>query len=119
MDATEAIDELLRVSDEIRAAVIFDRGGELVASSLPDDQAREIAALGDAMLAYAATLRPIATVRQLEVGTPNGDVYVARQGERGVVAIAAPGSLAALVQHDLRMLLGSASRRKRPAVTHA
>jgi predicted regulator of Ras-like GTPase activity (Roadblock/LC7/MglB family) len=119
MDANHALDELLRVSDEVRRAVIFERGGEPVASNLPDEEAREIAALGDAMLAYAETLRTAAEVRQLEAVTPDGDVYLVRQGARAVVAIASPGSLAGLVQHDLRTLLGSLSRRRRRAAVHA
>jgi predicted regulator of Ras-like GTPase activity (Roadblock/LC7/MglB family) len=119
MDANHALDELLRVSDEVRAAVVFERGGEPTASNMPDEEARELAGLADAMLAYAATLREGTEVRQLEAVTPDGDVYVVRQGERAVVAIAAPGSLAGLVQHDLRMLLRSLSRRRRRAVVNA
>jgi predicted regulator of Ras-like GTPase activity (Roadblock/LC7/MglB family) len=119
MDANHALDELLRVSDEVRAAVIFERGGEPVASNLPDEEAHEIAGLGDAMLAYAETLRGSAGVRQLKAGTPDGDVYLVHEGGRAVVAIATPGSLAGLVQHDLRTLLGSLSRQKRRAVVYA
>jgi predicted regulator of Ras-like GTPase activity (Roadblock/LC7/MglB family) len=119
MDANDALDELLRVSDEVRAAVVFERGGEPVASNLPEEDAREIAGVADAMLAYAATLREAADVRQLEAVTPEGDVYVVRQGERAVVAIATPGSLVGLVQHDLRTLLDGLARRSRSAVAHA
>jgi predicted regulator of Ras-like GTPase activity (Roadblock/LC7/MglB family) len=119
MDANDALEELLRVSDEVRAAVVFERRGEIIASNLPDEEAQEVAHLGDAMLAYAATLREAAEVRQLEAVTTDGDVYVVRQGERAVIAIATPGSLAGLVQHDLRTLLSSLSRRRRRAVTHA
>jgi predicted regulator of Ras-like GTPase activity (Roadblock/LC7/MglB family) len=119
MEANDALEELLRVSDEVRAAVVFERGGAPIASNLPDEEAHEIAHLGDAMLAYAATLREAAEVRQLEAVTTDGDVYVVRQGERAVIAIATPGSLPGLVQHDLRTLLSSLSRRRRRAVTHA
>jgi predicted regulator of Ras-like GTPase activity (Roadblock/LC7/MglB family) len=119
MDASDALEELLRVSDEVRAAVVFERRGEPIAANLPDEEAQEVASLADAMLAYAATLREAAEVRQLQAVTTDGDVYVVRQGERAVIAIATPGSLAGLVQHDLRMLLSSLSRRRRRAVTHA
>jgi predicted regulator of Ras-like GTPase activity (Roadblock/LC7/MglB family) len=119
MDANHALDGLLRVSDEVRAAVVFERGGDSVASNLPDEEALEIAALGDAMLAYGETLRAGVEVRQLQAVTPDGDVYLVRQGEHAVVAIATPGSLAGLVQHDLRTLLGSLSRRRRRAVATA
>jgi predicted regulator of Ras-like GTPase activity (Roadblock/LC7/MglB family) len=119
MDANDALEELLRVSDEVRAAVVFEPGGEPIAWNLPEEEAQEVAGLGDAMLAYAATLRESAEVRQLGAVTSDGDVYVVRQGERAVVAMVTRGSLAGLVRHDLRMLLSSLSRRGRRAVAHA
>jgi predicted regulator of Ras-like GTPase activity (Roadblock/LC7/MglB family) len=112
VDAGDALNELLRVADEVRAAVVFERGGAATASNLPDNQASEIASLGDAMLVYADTLRRDTDVSRLRAVTPQGDVYVVRQGERAVVAIAVSGSTAGLVQHDLRTLLAKLSRRK-------
>jgi len=73
MDAKGALDELLGVSEEVRAAVIFERGGEPNASNLPDDAAREIAGLGDAMLVYADRLRRGVEVHQLRAVMPGGD----------------------------------------------
>jgi len=52
MDADAALAQLLQVSDDVRAAVIFERG-EALASNLPEDEAAEIAARAGAMLAYA------------------------------------------------------------------
>jgi predicted regulator of Ras-like GTPase activity (Roadblock/LC7/MglB family) len=115
MDANEALEQLTRVSEEVRAAVVFERGGEPIASTLPDDDARELAALGDAMLAYAATLRDGAAVRRLEAVTPEGGVYLLREGDRAVIATAVPGALVGLVQHDLRTLLASLARPRRRA----
>jgi hypothetical protein len=118
MDADAALAQLLEVSDDVRAAVIFERG-EALASDLPEDEAAEIAARAGAMLAYAETLRKGAAVKQLVAVTPDGDVYVVRRDVRAVVAITAPGSPAGLVQHDLRTLLDSLSRRPRKAVASA
>jgi hypothetical protein len=118
MDADAALAQFLEVSDDVRAAVVFERG-EPLASNLSEDETAEIAGLADAMLAYAGRLRKEADVKQLAAVTPDGDVYVVRQGERGVVAIAANGSLAGVVQHDLRTLLGRLSQRSREAVAHA
>ena len=118
MDANDALERLLEVSEEIRAAVVFERG-EPIASNLPDDQAAHVAGLADAMLAYAATLRTKVAATQLCAVTPAGDVYVARQGDRGVVAVATARSLAGLVQHDLRTLLGSLPRSRARAVATA
>jgi hypothetical protein len=131
MDANEALEQLLEVSEDIRAAVVFERAtlrvlgsraaarsaarAQPIAATMLDEDAQELAALGDAMLAYTDTLRDAAAVRQLEAVTPEGGVYVVRNGDRAVVAIAAPGSLVGLVQHDLRTLLGSLSRPRRRA----
>ncbi len=122
VDADEALERLLRVSEDIRAAVVFERGTVSVlgsAATLLDDDAQELARLGDAMLKHADGLRDSAGVRQLEAVTPEGAVYVVSDGERAVVAIAAPGSLVGLVQHDLRTLLGGLSRPRRKAKAHA
>ena len=116
MDPNEALEHLLEVSDEIRLAVVVE-AGEAVATNLDDDEAaQEIAQLADAMLAYAGTLRRDVEMRQVRATTPEGDVFVAREGDRAVVAVAAPGSLAGLVRHDLRTLLTSLPRRSRSAV---
>jgi hypothetical protein len=118
VDANDALERLLEVSEEIDAAVVFERG-EPIVSNLPDDQAADVAGLADAMLAYAGTLRTKVAATQLHAVTPEGDVYVARQGDRGVVAIATAGSLPGLVQHDLRTLLGSLPRSRKRAVATA
>jgi predicted regulator of Ras-like GTPase activity (Roadblock/LC7/MglB family) len=119
MDANDALEHLLDVSDEIRVAVVVETG-EAVASNLDDeDAAEQIAGLADAMLAYATTVRRGTAVRHLRAVTPDGDVYVARAGEQAVVAVASPGSLPGLVRHDLRTLLTSLSRRRKAAVAHA
>jgi predicted regulator of Ras-like GTPase activity (Roadblock/LC7/MglB family) len=116
MDATEALDELFRVSDDVRAAVVFARGGDLIASNLPDDEASDLAATADAMLTSAETLRKTVPVSQLRAASPRGDVYLVRDGDRAVVAVTAPGALPGLVRHDLRTLLTRVpKRRKTPA----
>lgn len=113
------LDELLRVSDEIRAAVIFERGGEPLASNLGEEDAQELAGLGDAMLAYAGTLRGATEVKQVRAVTPEGEVYVVRRGDRGVIAIAVPGGLRGLVQHDLRAVLAGGTRRRKAVASAA
>jgi hypothetical protein len=104
MDA-DPVEQLLRVSEDVRAVVVFERGGEVSASSLPEDEAAEVAGIADAMLAYADRLRPDRTAVRLEAATREADVYVMGIGDRVTVAIADPESTPALVQHDLRTLL--------------
>jgi predicted regulator of Ras-like GTPase activity (Roadblock/LC7/MglB family) len=119
MDAAEALEHLLEVSDDVRAVAVFDREGHPVASNLGDDEAAEVAALADAMLAYADTLRSDAAVQTVRGVTEGGDVYIRREGDRAAVAIAAPGSMPGLVEHDLRTLLGSLPRSRRKAKARA
>jgi hypothetical protein len=121
MDATDALERLTQVSDDVRAAVVFQRGGapRVLGSTVPEEDARELAALGDAMLAYADALRGGAQVRQLEAVTPDGGVYVVRRDERAVVATAGRDALSGLVQHDLRTVLTDLAKRSRTAKKHA
>jgi predicted regulator of Ras-like GTPase activity (Roadblock/LC7/MglB family) len=119
MDADAALERLLRISEDIRAAVVFDHAGDPVAATVPDDDARELAALGDAMLASADTIRDSPQVRQLEVVTPEGGVYLVKDGARAALAVAAPGALVRLAQHDLRTLLASLARPRRKARANA
>jgi hypothetical protein len=104
MDAKDALDRLLRVSDDVRAAVVFERGGE-PAATVPDEEARELARLAEAMLDYAQGLRDGVETRQVHAVITEGDVYVVRDDRLAVVAVAAAGSLPGLVQHDLGTLL--------------
>jgi len=105
MDSGPAVQELLRVSEDVRAVVVVEPGGEITAASVPDDEAAELAEAAGALLATADKLRPNREALRVEAFTPDGDVYVARSGERVTVAVAAPGSTPALVRHDLRTIL--------------
>jgi predicted regulator of Ras-like GTPase activity (Roadblock/LC7/MglB family) len=113
MDAKDALERLTLVSDDVRAAVVFERGGTPIGATVPDEDARQLAALGDAMLAYADALRSGAAVRQLQAMTPAGGVYVVRRDERAVVATAEPDALSGLIQHDLRTVLTDLAKRSR------
>jgi hypothetical protein len=115
MDANDALARLTEVSDDVSAAVVFQRGGTLrvLGSTVPDEDAGELAALGDAMLAHAEALRRGSQVRQLEAKTPEGGVYVVRKDERAVVATAGRDALSGLVQHDLRTVLADLAKRSR------
>jgi predicted regulator of Ras-like GTPase activity (Roadblock/LC7/MglB family) len=117
MDAIDALERLTQVSDDVRAAVVFQRGGvvRVLGSTVPDEDARELAAHGNAMLANAEALRGGAQVRQLEAVTPEGGVYVVRRDERAVVATAGRDALSGLVQHDLRTVLNDLAKRSRTA----
>ena len=105
MTGDQALRELLDVSEDVVAAVILDRKGELTAGTVSDDAARAAAEIVGRMLAYADALRTGASVERLEAVTPDGCVFVVREGGRTAVAATGPDSVAGLVYHDLRATL--------------
>jgi hypothetical protein len=112
MAPDEALRELLDVSEDVHAAVLFERGGVEIAASTAGGA--EIAAIGDAMLAYADALRQDgAAVERMEAALERGSVFVVRDGERAVVAVTGREPVSALVFHDLRACLRKAGRRAR------
>ena len=106
MAGDQALQELLEVSEEVTAAVLFDRDGAVVARSGDDDAAAaEAAAIAAAMLSYADSLRVDPAAERVEAVTRDGSVFVLRAGDRAVVAITEPDPLQGLVYHDLRACL--------------
>lgn len=110
MTADQALEELLDVSEDIGAAVLFDRDGEILAASLGDETARTIAGVAGAMLSYAEALRSEAGVARLEALTDEGGVFVLREGDRAAVAVTGTDPVAGLVYHDLRACLRNCAR---------
>lgn len=105
MTADQALEELLDVSEDVGAAVLFDRSGEILAASLEDEAARTVAGVAGAMLSYADALRSEAGVARLEALTDGGGVFVVREGDRAVVAVTGTDPVSGLVYHDVRACL--------------
>ena len=113
MDAQQALADLTEISSQVQAAVVFDVEGKVAASTLPqgDAFARAVADL----LAAADELRPAASpLKQLEVATAEGSVFVVRQDEVIIAATTAPNPTVGLVFYDLKSALRSAEAAKRP-----
>jgi hypothetical protein len=107
----QALRELSDVSEDIVAALILDRKGESVAATVGDDAARTAAEIAGSMLAYADALRTGASVERLEAVTPDGSLFLVREGNRTAVAATGPDPVAGLVYHDLRATLRKLGRR--------
>ena len=91
MSPAEALSELTDVSTQVREAVLLEREGGVLASTLADDErAREFA---DA--ARAA----------LEAAVPGGSLFVAAANGHVVAATTGPDEPAGLVLYDLRTCL--------------
>jgi predicted regulator of Ras-like GTPase activity (Roadblock/LC7/MglB family) len=109
MDAAEALSDLKQISAQVARAVVVGAGGAVEASTLADDaSARRMAegavALCDAADETAGTLgRP--SVVQAEVATPQGSVFVVRDGERVICAVTDPDPTVGLIFYDLKTCL--------------
>ena len=109
MDAAAALERLREISSQVRAAVIFERGGKVVGSTLGDEErAKQVAAEAEALLDDAEQRRRVdgeAEFAQLDVALRDGSVFVVRDGKRLIVATTAPEPTVGLVFYDLKSTL--------------
>jgi predicted regulator of Ras-like GTPase activity (Roadblock/LC7/MglB family) len=125
VDAAAALERLREISSQVRAAVIFERGGKVVGSTLGDEErANRVAAEAEALLDNAEQRRPRADgeaeFAQLDVSLRDGSVFVVRDGKRLIVATTAPEPTVGLVFYDLKSTLREletkpAPRKRAPA----
>ena len=106
MDATQALADLTEISSQVEAAVLFDEAGAVAGSTLPDEQASRLAAFAAELLARASTLgQDGAEVSQVEASTPEGSLFVVREGARRIAATTGPDPTIGLVFYDLKSCL--------------
>jgi predicted regulator of Ras-like GTPase activity (Roadblock/LC7/MglB family) len=109
MDAAAALERLRDISSQVRAAVIFDRGGKVLGSTLADEgRAKEVATEAEGLLAAAEQRgEPSAKPEfaQLEVALQGGSVFVVRDGKHVIAATTPPEPTVGLVFYDLKSAL--------------
>jgi predicted regulator of Ras-like GTPase activity (Roadblock/LC7/MglB family) len=110
MDTAAALERLREISSQVRAAVIFERGGKVVGSTFADDQrAKDVAEEAEALLTEAEQRRDAgdeaAEFAQLEVALQGGSVFVVRDGDRLIAATTQPEPTVGLVFYDLKSCL--------------
>jgi predicted regulator of Ras-like GTPase activity (Roadblock/LC7/MglB family) len=121
MDAAAALERLREISSQVRAAVIFERGGKVVGSTLADEEhAKQVADEAETLLREAEQRsdRPDGgDFAQLEVALQAGSVFVVRDGERLIAATTPPEPTVGLVFYDLKSCLREleAPKRRQPA----
>jgi predicted regulator of Ras-like GTPase activity (Roadblock/LC7/MglB family) len=120
MDAALALADLTEISSQVEAAVLFDESGAVAASTFADEPAA--AALAEAagrLLARAGELGQEGEVTQVEASTPEGSVFVVRDGARRIAATTSADPTIGLVFYDLKSCLrgaaGGKPRRRRAA----
>jgi len=108
VDAAAALGRLREISSQVRTAVIFERGGKVVGSTLADEQrAKGVAGEAEALLNEAEQRRDDATgeFAQLEVALQAGSVFVVRDGDRLIAATTQPEPTVGLAFYDLKSCL--------------
>jgi predicted regulator of Ras-like GTPase activity (Roadblock/LC7/MglB family) len=123
MDADQALADLMEISSQIEAAVIFDDQGTIAGATLADpNRAAELARRASELLDHASSLRSAdAPPTQVEVATQEGSVFVVREGKARIVATTAPQPTVGLVFYDLKSALRqvaqkpAARKRRAPA----
>jgi predicted regulator of Ras-like GTPase activity (Roadblock/LC7/MglB family) len=104
VDAGEALDELSRLSAEIRSAAIVDSTGTAVAQ-MPGVDGERLARTASELLDVAGVVDPARAVDRVEVSLASRTVFVVRSGGHAAIATTPPETPAALVVHDLRTCL--------------
>ena len=116
MDAAHALSDLTEVSSQIETAVVAGADGAVLASTLDDaERAGRVAQTALRLLedAAAAAAGPSgAAPAQLHAATPQGSVFVVRDGGRVAVATTGAEATVGLVLYDLRSCLRSIDEEK-------
>jgi predicted regulator of Ras-like GTPase activity (Roadblock/LC7/MglB family) len=110
VDAAAALERLRDISSQVRAAVIFERGGKVVGSTLADaERAKRVAQEAEELLAAAEQRRDSTDdggkFAQLEAAVQGGSVFVVRDGDRLIAATTPPEPTVGLVFYDLKSCL--------------
>jgi predicted regulator of Ras-like GTPase activity (Roadblock/LC7/MglB family) len=110
MATVRALADLTEISTQIETAVVFDREGTVVASTVDDEKAGRLAGSALELLRVAAEhgAKPDAEVEelaQLDVALHDGSVFVVRDEDRLIAATTTPEPTVGLVFYDLKSCL--------------
>jgi len=108
----DALRELTEISTQIEAAVVLDREGAVVASTLDDERAGRLA--GAALELLGAAEEQGASLVQLDVVLRDGVVFLVADGDRVITATTGPEPTAGLVFYDLKSCLRALAGEEKP-----
>src|SRR5207302_11433581 len=95
---SEALIELTEISTQIEAAVVLDREGTVVATTLDDERAGRLAGPALALLRAAEEAGPESeSFVQLDAALRDGVVFLVADGDRVIAATTGPEPTAGLV----------------------
>jgi predicted regulator of Ras-like GTPase activity (Roadblock/LC7/MglB family) len=108
----EALRELTEISTQIEAAVVLDREGAVVASTLDDERAGRLAE--SALELLRAAEEQGESLVQLDVALRDGVVFLVADGDRVITATTGPEPTAGLVFYDLKSCLRALDGEEKP-----
>jgi predicted regulator of Ras-like GTPase activity (Roadblock/LC7/MglB family) len=105
--ATQSLADLTEISKQVEAAVVLDREGTVLASTLDDDRAGRLAGSALELVRAAEEARPEGAEElvQLDVALGEGSVFVVADHDRLIAATTVPGPTVGLVYYDLKSCL--------------
>jgi predicted regulator of Ras-like GTPase activity (Roadblock/LC7/MglB family) len=112
-DGKRALDELKEISSQIESAVLFRADGAVVASTLPDPRAKQVAASANALFEEAGRAAT-GDLTHLEAATGDGSLFIVREGDLLVAASTGAEPTAGLVFYDLKACLRRAAEKPKP-----
>jgi predicted regulator of Ras-like GTPase activity (Roadblock/LC7/MglB family) len=116
MTTAQALADLTEISSQIVTAVVFDREGTVVASTVDDDRAGRLASTALELLRAAEDQGGAGgkDLVQLDVALKDGSVFVVRDGDRVIAATTEPEPTVGLVFYDLKSCLRSLGEKAEP-----
>ena len=116
MTTAQALADLTEISSQIVSAVVFDREGTVVASTIDDELAGRLASTALELLRAAEDQGGAGgkDLVQLDVALKDGSVFVVREGDRVIAATTRPEPTVGLVFYDLKSCLRSLGEKAEP-----
>jgi predicted regulator of Ras-like GTPase activity (Roadblock/LC7/MglB family) len=108
-EANAALAELTEISTQIEAAVLFGADGKVVAATIPEERAAQVASSAKALLEQAGQIGG-GELTQIEVSTAEGSLFVVRDGSTMIAASTSAEPTAGLVFYDLKSALRAAAK---------
>ena len=112
-DGKTALEELKEISSQVEAAVLVADHGAVVASTLPDVPAQQLAQSAQALFEEAGRARS-GELTHVEAATGDGSLFVVRDGKELIAATTGPEPTSGLIFYDLRACLRKAAEKPKP-----
>ena len=114
-DGQTALAELMEISTQIETAVLFGADGAVVASTLTDERAKQVAASARALFEEAGRAG-MGELTHLEAVTGDGSLFVVSEGDLLAAVSTSYGSepTAGLIFYDLKACLRKAAEKPKP-----